>query len=552
MGVTDDNGQPDFFELWRNAGKTPEPAPRPLHAVPTRRPGSDPLPYAIGALTRECDAIAAMPPDSGRNMALNKAAFRLGRHIGAGSIDLDTVRDALEHAARLSGLPQPEIDKVLRDNIDGGLVKGQEVPRHVPAPRTSPPPAQAPVIPDDLWSRPTLDHIRRFALARRCSPLAVLAVSLVRALAITPPHVVLPPYIGSYGALNAFVAVVGASGSGKGSAERCARDAIDMGHIRVVPTGSGEGVAALYTRREKGKNVDSEERSAIVSVAEVSTLTALKARQGATILGELCKAWSGEQLGFQNSDPERTRIVAEHTYRLCAVVGVQPTKANGLLDEADQGVPQRFVWVSSLDTDAPDMPPAEPSPITLDVDMVRFRAPFGRFVFAMPDVVRQTVDEVRLSRLRGEGEPLDGHALQTRMKVAAGFAVLDERTAANNDDWNLAGILMAVSDGIRARAVAELQRAADRADDALGRREGVRQAAAMEAVAKSSVQRIAPKIRKRLLSAGGEMATSEARRQCAHRDRDYFDDAIEALVAAGDVVIRDTNRGTHIALKEGS
>lgn len=509
-------------------------------------------PYALAALVRECDALAAMAPDTGRNSTLNEAAFRMARHIGAGSIDVDTVRDALEQAARRCGLPQHEIDTVLRDNENGGLVTGQAHPRHVPprAERTDDVTViDTPETVDALWERPALVHIHQFALARRCSPLAVLAVVLVRALATVPPHVVLPPLVGSYGALNAFVAIVGASGSGKGSAERCAEDAVDMGRLRVVPTGSGEGIAALYTRREKGKNVDNEERSALVSVAEVSTLTALKARQGATILGELCKAWSGEQLGFQNADPERTRIVLKHTYRLCAVVGVQPTKAFGLLDETDQGVPQRFLWVSSLDRNAPDVPPAEPKPIVLDTDLHRWYAPFGKFVITMPDMVAKTVDEVRLSRLRGDGEPLDGHALQTRMKLAVAFAVLDGRTGVTDDDWDLSGRLMVISDRVRAHAVATLQRAADVSNEARGRSEGARAAAAAETVAKAAIRRIAPKIRVRIEAAGGSMTPSEVRRTVAQRDRVYVQDAVDALVEAGEVVTEETPHGSKITLK---
>lgn len=72
----------------------------------------------------------------------------------------------------------------------------------------------------DLWSaRPALQHIRAFAYARLCSPWAVLGVALLRVLHHVPPWVTLPPLIGGRGSLNAFVALVGPPGSGKGAAE---------------------------------------------------------------------------------------------------------------------------------------------------------------------------------------------------------------------------------------------------------------------------------------------------------------------------------------------
>lgn len=80
---------------------------------------------------------------------------------------------------------------------------------------------------DDLWTAsPQLTAIRAFALHRMVAPEAMLGVILLQVAAVIPPHVVLPPLIGGYGSLNSFVALVGPSGSGKGAAERAARDAI--------------------------------------------------------------------------------------------------------------------------------------------------------------------------------------------------------------------------------------------------------------------------------------------------------------------------------------
>lgn len=117
----------DFYALWPENGAVAAIAP----PLPHQRPnGAAPHRYAAVALERECEDLAALPPDSRRNSTLNEAAFKMAMHIAAGTIDTDTVRAELTNAARRCGLPQPEIDLVLRDG--GALAAGQQHPRPVP------------------------------------------------------------------------------------------------------------------------------------------------------------------------------------------------------------------------------------------------------------------------------------------------------------------------------------------------------------------------------------------------------------------------------------
>ena len=62
------------------------------------------------------------------------------------------------------------------------------------------------------------DHIHNAALARMCSPWALLANCTARALALVRPHATLPPLIGGPGSLNWFAAIAAPSGGGKGAA----------------------------------------------------------------------------------------------------------------------------------------------------------------------------------------------------------------------------------------------------------------------------------------------------------------------------------------------
>ena len=74
------------------------PAPIALihtHETGCQTPSEREYAYAIKALADEVAKLAAVPTGGSRNQALNVAAFRMGKMIGAGWIELRTVEDAL-------------------------------------------------------------------------------------------------------------------------------------------------------------------------------------------------------------------------------------------------------------------------------------------------------------------------------------------------------------------------------------------------------------------------------------------------------------------------
>jgi hypothetical protein len=294
-------------------------------------------------------------------------------------------------------------------------------------------------------ARPVLAHIRDYAQARRVGPWAVLGNILVRTVAAVPPRAVLPPLTGGCASLNLFVGIVGNPGDGKGAAERTAEETVDLGYLTVAGVGSGEGLAHLFMRRErKSGDLVQHSTAAILSVPEIDTLTALTTgRSGTTLLAELRKAWSGEALGFAYADPDKRLRVEPHTYRLCVVAGIQPGRAGPLLDAADAGAPQRFLWLPATDHQAPDNPPDPPD------NRWEWRQPVqpgsGRSVLDVPDSARIAVDTHRLDQLRQTGDnTLNGHSLLCRLKTSAALALLDSRTKITDEDWMLAGVVMAV------------------------------------------------------------------------------------------------------------
>lgn len=192
--------------------------------------------------------------------------------------------------------------------------------------------------------------------------------------------------------------------------------------------------------------------------------------------------------------------------------GVQPGRGSGLLDDADGGTPQRFVWLPTTDPDSPAELPEIPAVYELPVWPPRANASkvvIGSTsaaslldvpvkagdlcVLGVPDVARNAIREHRYKTLRGDTntDPLDGHRLLCRLKVAAALMWLDRRTdQVSEQDWELAGTVMAVSDATRNGVVAVPADKAQASNRARGRADTVRAVAAEEARADMDAERI--------------------------------------------------------------
>jgi hypothetical protein len=88
--------------------------------------------YYRFALKDECAALAAMPPNSGRNNALNTAAFNLFQLVAGGGLDENVVRDRLFAAAEACGLVAEDGEASVRATIESGAKAGRAQPRQAP------------------------------------------------------------------------------------------------------------------------------------------------------------------------------------------------------------------------------------------------------------------------------------------------------------------------------------------------------------------------------------------------------------------------------------
>lgn len=168
------------------------------------------------------------------------------------------------------------------------------------------------------------------------------------------------------------------------------------------------------------------------------------------------------------------------------------------------------------------------------------------------------IDAAAVARHRGEGSALDGHALQCREKIAAHLGLFLGHFGVTEDDWQLAGHLMRVSDSTRAGISDVLRRAGEERNEALGRAEARRAQILRRTEESDSLVRTSQRIMKILRERKDWVSRSDLRRGVTSRDRDYLDDAIEQLLKTGEIEFRDISKadaghgGTGIQYRVGN
>lgn len=393
-------------------------------------------------------------------------------------------------------------------------------------------------------------HILSLARSRRVGPWAVLGTAMTHAVAGIPPHVAIPAIVGGRMSLNLFVALVGPSGGGKGGAESAGTSGIKIGgsNIESVPLGSGEGASRTFRPSGTAEGARNMVTSAIFTVPEVDTLTALIGRQGSTLSAELRKLYSGEALGFANAGKETRNMVPPHSYRACLMIGVQPLRSHSLIGASDGGLPQRFVWLPTSDPDAPDKRPPDPGVFEIPA-LVWPSRPVGHLrlvdddadVF-VPETARIAIDANRLSVLRQENgvNPMDGHALLCRLKVAVALMALDARTRLSEQDWSLAEQIMAVSEHTRTQCLSALRHHRQNQNTAQALASDERD----EIVASRKCQRAREAILRKL-SGGQQLTSGELRRSLKVDIRSYYDAATTELLDTQQICASVAKRGNH-------
>lgn len=312
----------------------------------------------------------------------------------------------------------------------------------------------------EFWdSHPELTRLRRFARAKGASPWGVLGSCLTRALVSTPPTLQLPGIIYGPTSANPFLALVAPSGGGKTGTETVSRMYVTFeDEPKATQLGSAQGLTQAFLEPNGLSGMDfrwvrNDVLGAMYHVDEVQQLKALMG-SGAQLGPTLRTAWSGGQLGAKNANPKNDRLVEAQSYRLALAVNVQPKRSSVLFDEAGSGLPQRFLWLPTVD----------PTLVLPEADeRVWARSQPPRVVCLDPDmqgeaeVCAEAWDEIEVAHFARQsgrgGEELDGHLLLCRLKTALGLALLlDGEPQVTEERWQQSGVAMETSNRTRREA----------------------------------------------------------------------------------------------------
>jgi hypothetical protein len=476
---------------------------------------------------------------------------------------------ALATTLAVKGFSEEDIEAALRSyalgQIGGGRLTGGDADRQIgrllglatEARKTRngadpTPPPRLPRLPDAFWTeRPVLGLVRQAAHARNRSADAVFFAVLARIAAFRPPRMVVDTGIASPASLNLLVAFVDPSGGGKSSPEKIARRLVpapyDMEDADGLPLGSGEGLAEAYMGmttqpREddptKTEKVRAQVRwNALFYADEGQVLSRLSERKGATLGESLRRAFNGETLGQTNASNDRSRRVRD--YSLGLIAGLQPAAALALLEEADYGTPQRFLWSSVIDPSIPDDPPEWPEELGLRLLEASFKP------FTIDPAICDGLRREDTARQRGElqRDPLDAHEPLCKVKVAGALAVLADRHHITPDDWRLAGTIWETSCAVR-NTIADYGRALAKARvRAETRQHAHRTVAADRAIQReqAAVERVARTIARKIMriQRGTRRDLSQA---VAGKDRRHLDPAI-AYAVRQEWIVEDDDGG---------
>lgn len=458
-------------------------------------------------------------PEEGQRSAQCYAAVAACVEAGWDRDQIHTVLDGFAPGVEKWGDTRwhTEIDRILvKRQPDGGLAEYN--------------------VEESFWgSRSMLQHIFNTSLASLAGPWATLGVVMTRMLHCIPANVKIPLLSGGPGgggspSLNLFVALIGTSGGGKMTATTAGSYAVETGQlIRGMSIGSGEGISKAFKGKGEG---DSLERKAIwFDVSEVTTWNAIASRQGATLSAEICRAWSGEALGFQNADREKTNHVLPQSYRMTLVIGAQPGQCGPLLGSIDMGLPQRFLFLPTWYDDIPEEDLIVPDPWAWEPPA------FDKdgYTIKVPDQVRQMMRTRRRDQMRSDykADPLESHAMLIRLRVSVALALMDDRVDVSEEDWELAGIVMHVHQKTRTLVMETLSRKRRIENVKRGRDRGEQELAAKQTVDKAhqnEVSKVADLLEGYLDE--GPLPGGRWKTKLAHRRRPLFAEAVALLVSS--------------------
>ena len=415
--------------------------------------------------------------------------------------------------------------------------------------------SEDPIVDPAWWDqRPILAQVHQAAKAQMINPEGLLIQTLCRASALIPPCYKLPGVGGGgigTGTLDLMGCVIAETGGGKTRTANIARSLVvdpaaelpydERKVLFDMPVGSGEGLIDAYYRSVMEEDEDGKKQSVrrvwhsgmFMNCDEGKAFISMQGRKGVTIIETMNSAWSGETLGQTNTGGEggRFRLIPAGTVRFSAVLNMQASNAHMLFDDnlSVVGFPGRLLFAPATDPEATIDGPEWPGPIVLP----RWPIYGNAQVLSYDEAIHREIKERILAQARGEADLKRSQNIVGQCKVAAIFAMLDERQHVSLSDWNLAADVLARSSAFLAQLEADRLRAvrddSHRRSEVRGEMEAVVETARDRAFTGKAADRIL------LVLADGPMAPSALSAKLTSRQREFRDEALAHLCSMGKV-----------------
>lgn len=497
---------------------------------------------ALASISRWADEVRETGPGTFRDPFLRLCNF-VGGFVPK-VLDTDAAEELLYGVVRDVWGAEPDSRDVRL--VESGIERGSAAP-FIVMPEGSDGPGQE-VEQYDLFAQtPILEQLRGFAYSRKAAPHMLLALVLGRVLAEIPAGTMLPgKTFGTDASLNLCVAAVGPPGSGKSKAFDLSEEFLfpekQIGRANEENLGTSEGIAQEFLRWDKDKSryvVKSDPRC-IFTVDEVDAYA--HKHKTTDVASTLRTMATGGQLGARNAGAETHRRVPKRSYRAVLFIGVQPAASEALLsdDEINRGTPQRFLWERSEDRSIPrqvvNAAPLDWEPPLVLPDLVDY-----------PDSIYQEVDEWHYRSSRGEvDDPLEGHLILTKLKVAAAFAFLHDRTEISETDWEMAGYMIRRSSAAQQYCLRELSENASKSNARRAVAAGKAEVIKLDVIAADTALR--DKVRERILElveeAGEDgLAVRDLRSSVSSKQRPLLEDQMDYLESHGKITTEQIEPG---------
>jgi hypothetical protein len=396
--------------------------------------------------------------------------------------------------------------------------------------------------------RPLFAAIQKLAKTTGDNPVALLMAVLLHVTNTIPWDVYYKTPIGR-DAVNLCLVLLGRTGTGKSALMATAEDefeyARDSSQWRgSLEAASGEGMQDAYYYRDvkvdkKGNKVVSEgwrfpERNPFFAIKEIGSLEARSGRNGSTYRENILDLYAGSEISRIKAGGEGW-AVPKLTYRWTCWIGAQPTRTAFLFNEdaVAAGLVGRFLWVNvETDFDFDFLTPYDEKPFVIGRPNWEQMNP--RHFVPTESLLREHEREVKKNK-RGEGNPMESHTHRNKGRLACALAASDMRTYINDNDVEIAELLIQISRQSYLAALRELRVAQAQAHAQRGKSDGIRSHHGARKSTQLAVEHHAKRIVQKLLElCGEEPITIQNLRQVFKLNfnsdtRKYWTEAIESI-----------------------